>query len=306
MPEFKNDTCPVCSKNDYKIIGKPDFGNIKIEKPKNTNIVKCKNCDTIYVNPMPVWSKDDFELLYDSEYFSGDDEIEKGWFNIRENVNTKIRYEIIKKHIRTDKKSILELGSGVYAFMCKYLLRAGEGWKISAQEPSNALASILKKDNPSFDIITTNFLDFPDTKKYSLIFADSVFEHVPNPVDYFKKSYELLEDGGILYFISPNEHSFINFIRTLRNKIKGGNVHYISPYVLPYHLIGYSKKGVKILAEKSGLELLEYVKKYDYFWYQAKNGKNPLRYIKVIVYWLMDAIGYGMNLEIVLRKNKTI
>lgn len=81
-------------------------------------------------------------------------------------------------------------------------------------------------------------------------------------------------------------------------------MHYISPYVLPYHLLGYSKKGVKILAEKSGLELLEYIKKYDYFWYQAKNGKNPLRYIKVIVYWLMDALGYGMNLEIVLRKKK--
>ncbi len=89
MPDFKNDTCPVCSSNEYKIIGRPDFGNIKIEKPQNTNIVKCKNCDTIFVNPMPYWSKSDFELLYDSEYFSGDDEIEKGWFNIRENVNTK-------------------------------------------------------------------------------------------------------------------------------------------------------------------------------------------------------------------------
>lgn len=127
MPDFTNNICPVCGSNKYKIIGKPDFGTVNIEKPSDTNIVKCKVCDTIYVNPMPHWTKEDFDLLYDSEYFSGDDKIEKGWFNIRENVNTKRRYDLIKKYIRTDKKSILELGSGVYAFMCKYLAKVDGG-----------------------------------------------------------------------------------------------------------------------------------------------------------------------------------
>jgi len=49
----------------------------------------------------------------------------------------------------------------------------------------------------------TPFLDLPADEHHAFIYADSVLEHMPNPLDYFTKARELLVPGGVVDFVSP-------------------------------------------------------------------------------------------------------
>ena len=301
MPAFITNQCPVCESHNYSVIGKADLGTIELaNKPDKSEIVKCKNCKTIYVNPFPVWDIEDFAILYNNDYFPPAD----NWTEMREHVNTKRRFERIKKFLdTTENKNLLEFGAGIQAFMAKYLSK--QGWKIDIQEPSEDFSKTLKEIYPQFTVITSNFLDINTQKKYSLIYADSVLEHVHNPVEYIHKSAQMLSPGGILYLVFPHEHSLKNWGRTLLSKIKGNPVGYLAPYKNPYHLIGFSRKGIKIMAEKAGLQLLKHIKCEDYEYFHFLNRKKGLlKYPVACILYLADLIGWGTNQEIVLKKNK--
>ncbi|MFV0468927.1 MAG: class I SAM-dependent methyltransferase, partial [Dysgonomonas sp.] len=284
----------------FKILGKADLGTVPIEKPENTQIVKCKNCKAIYVTPMPIWNKTDFDKLYNNAdtYFPESDK----WLKMRETEIVENRFRRIQKAIRTEDKVLLEMGAGIKAFMAKYLYK--KGWNVVLQEPSVEFSKVLKVENPSFDLITDLFFDIDSKNKFSLIYIDSVMEHVANPVDYVKKSAELLKSGGILYFISPNEHSFRNWARTIMKNMKGDKISaYLCPYNIPYHLIGFSRKSIEILADESGLELVKHIHRYDYDWFHLiKNKHNILKYPVSALLYFVDLVGWGCNQEIILRK----
>jgi 2-polyprenyl-3-methyl-5-hydroxy-6-metoxy-1,4-benzoquinol methylase len=128
-------------------------------------------------------------------------------------------------------------------------------------------------------------------------------EHVHNPIDYIQKCADMLEPGGILYFISPNEHSFWNWASSLRKKIKGEGVNYLRPFDIPYHLVGFSKKGVKIAAAKTGLTLVKHTKRNDHMAENfLKERSSVLKYPIACVLFLADCLGFGTNQEIILRK----
>jgi len=302
MPDFSYDTCPVCKSIIFKKIGKIEDTLNNGLQPHNSEIVKCSNCDLIFVNPLPIWDNNDFATLYNEKYFNLEKNPGKGkWLKIREHKNIYERFNRINKYLKSEKNSLLEIGSGIYAFMCKSLLQ--KGWDVTAQEPSKKLSEQLQHYYPDMKVITEDYLTLDEHTRYSLIYADSVFEHVHNPGEYITKSASLLEAGGILYFISPNEHSLLNYLVTLINRLRGKSVHYLSPYKSPYHLIGFSKKSLEILASESGLQLIAYIKRYDYIWFHIlERKKNPLKYPVALLFYLIDRCGWGANLEIILKK----
>lgn len=300
MPIYQKNSCPICKTTSYKELGKPEKGNKKIAIPDNSRIVICTECNLIYVNPMPVWLSDDFSILYDDSYFDTLQNDPK-WIDIRENENIIARHKRIKNHLTAKSNRLLEVGSGIFAFMSQYLSK--KNWDVTAQEPSESFYKTLTSSHKNIKTTNLPFLEMDENQKYSLIYSDSVFEHVADPLAYITKSARLLENGGILYFISPNEYSFINLILSFCNKIKKGTVHCLSPYVFPYHLIGFSKRSLEISAKKSGLELIQYLRRKDYYWFHVlKKVKNPLKYPASVILYVMDLIGFGANLEIILKK----
>ena len=205
MTTYKKDECPVCGQTKYAVIGKIKDENPPVSIPEGSATVRCKNCRLIYVNPMPYWDDDDFTKLYNDEYFQHLKEDAK-WYNERKNVIPQKRFRRIEPKIKSDKRKLLEIGAGENAFMCRYLM--SKGWDVTAQEPSSAFAEKLRKiDGIKIDTAAVKDLE----GEYSLIYADSVLEHVPNPVEYYLKLAELLAPGGVLYTISPNEYSTYNF-----------------------------------------------------------------------------------------------
>ena len=304
MPTYQNNICPICTNYDYIILGTPKLYSSKIIAPENSKIVKCKLCRAIYVDPTPKWTEDDFQLLYDSCYFGNQlNSHQKKWLRVREFKVPIYRFNYIKKYLHIQKNEFLEIGSGVSAFMSKFLKK--QGWNVTAQEPSIHFYNQLQEKSLKINLINKDFLKIDDSKKYTIIFADSVFEHISNPNDYFSKASLLLEPGGLLYFVSPNEHSLVNFIISTINRIFNKPVRYLCPYTDSYHLIGYSRKSVEYLANNNGLKLVKHIKKHDYWWFHCiYSSKVPFlfRYPLALFLFFVDKSGLGTNQEFILRK----
>lgn len=301
MPSFSENTCPVCGSQHFLSIGPSSLGDLPIEK-RATSVVKCRDCDSYYANPMPHWTREDFEVLYGHDYFGGGSAESSHEVEIRMQ-NVRFRFSQVLRHIRNDRKSVLEVGAGIQAYMAKYLLE--KGWSsVTAQEPSSAISGILKRNTPKLEVITDDLLRLA-SRSYALVYADSVLEHTPAPLDYVRKIATLLEPGGVAYFVVPNEHSFFNFVITLANRVRGrSSVKYLCPYTDSYHLIGFSEKGIRKLAEQSGLELAMHFRKRDLSWARFTHMDWPLliKYPSALVFSLADFLGYGCNQEFVLRK----
>jgi SAM-dependent methyltransferase len=300
MPVYKKVSCPVCDCPEKINIGPVNGGNTPVRIPDDSKIVICKKCRLIYVTPMPYWSGEDFGRLYNETYFSIDKSKEQ-WMNIRQNENPPMRFEFIKPYIKSEAKKMLEIGAGEFAFMCRFL--RDKGWDITAQEPSVFFQDKLRAIE-NLKTETCGITELTGEGSYSFIYADSVLEHIPDPVPHYRKLASLLAPGGILYTVSPNEYSMLNFLLNIKAKLKGDTPHYISPYKPPYHLIGFTKKSLKILAAKSGLELVHYKKWHDYMAaYTLNGGLNPLiKFPAALLFALSQKLGMGTNGEALFRK----
>lgn len=246
---------------------------------------------------MPHWTDADLQVLYGDGYLPADS---PAWNRRRANDIPLRRLRSIEKHLRTPGRSILEVGAGVHAFLARYA--APRGWEVTAQEPSRHFAAELRRRWPDVTVLGDSFLDLDVGRRWSVVYADSVLEHVPDPVPYFEKAGRLLEPGGVLYFVSPNERSLANRWTTWRRRRSTGVASELCPYVGSLHLIGFSRRAVEILARRSGLRLVRFTRRHDYAWlHELMWGAGRRRWPRAAAWWLVDRVGLGTNLEVVLR-----
>lgn len=302
MPTYTRDSCPLCGSVEHRVLGTLDRAGAVLPPPADSAILSCAACALVYVNPMPHWGADEFEFLYGNRYFG---HVNRDWEAKRSTEIPAYRFQVISRLIRSDAKTALEIGSGVSAFMARFL--ADRGWQVDAQEPSAAFVEHLRKADSRINLLHQPFLSLPSTRRYSLVYADSVLEHMPEPAAYFKKISELLEPGGLLYFVSPNEYSLGNLLATLRNRLGSGNARMLCPYSSSYHLVGYSKRAADSIGRRVGLRLVRFARERDFEWWRAlrRNPRSILRYIHAAAAFAADALGLGTNLEVAMRRDPT-
>jgi hypothetical protein len=305
MAIFLSDSCPVCKSTKFATVGDAQLGGpVSCYIPPK--IARCEQCKSYFADPMPVWSPSDFQLLYDGSYFS---QVAEGGAVEEENAlrqkNVEFRYQRIVSHLECPTLSALEIGAGIQAFMAVHL--TSMGWPdVVVQEPSVELAQKLSERHPKLRVVTSDFLG-KTSQSYSLFYADSVLEHVPNPRDYIAKIGEILEPGGVAYCVVPAEDSFFNFVKNLRSKISCSNkVAQLCPFTDSYHLIGFSERGLRLMADEAGLNLVFYLRGRDDSWPRImKNRKlrsTLVRYFIAAVLSFADKVGWGRNQEFILKK----
>ncbi len=164
------------------------------------------------------------------------------------------RLDVIKEHIKW--KEILDIGSAWFEsdnYFFKFIRE--NAWDVDGLELDNKLVEKYKE----YNIKQWNAETYISEKKYELIIAWELIEHLWNPGWFFKCSQENLIKNWTLILTTPNPYSFQNISRHLftwkEAKCKE-------------HVTLYSEITIKELANRYGFNLskLYFVQREKFWW----------------------------------------
>lgn len=245
-----NAKCPICGFSESDIIGLPVANPIaqKIIKA-DYKIVQCKNCELYFVSPELNLSKNEWQQLYNSDYF-----IENtNWLEKRRKDDLKNRLDKLYSYLNNQQGiNFLDIGCGQGYGLCESRSR---GWNTTGVDVHDNRIGAARSDGINFYLGTLKEAGLKE-KHFDIIYIDSVLEHVPNPMEYLEIIKSLLKPDGVIYIGVPNEDSFLNDVRKLslilRNKKKRSAK--LKPLDSPYHIIGFNRTSLKYMINKSGLK----------------------------------------------------
>ena len=255
-------TCPICNDRRYKIIGKPRTNRIsEAIIDKDYYVVQCLNCKVYYVSPQISFSRSQWAKLYNSEYFS----LQSKWLLEKRANELTERFSKALKHLPQNNISFLDVGTGEGKALIEGLKR---NWNVTGIDIVDNRIEEAKSENINF--ITANFLEynFP-VNHFDFIYFDSVLEHVINPLEYLHKIKKILKENGIVYVGIPNEDSLFNYVRKFIFYLIGRkNISVkIKPFDSPYHVIGFNKKSLSHIFNKTNLSVIymrNFGRKFDF------------------------------------------
>ncbi|MFC1615907.1 class I SAM-dependent methyltransferase [Patescibacteria group bacterium] len=302
MLELKTICCPVCKSSQRKRIGDPKrideiFSSISSPDVSDVKVVACDDCSLIYLDPFPFFSDELLSKMYsnENEYFP---EVNPKLAEIIHKKNPERRFDKAEEYANKEIKNYLEIGCGEG----HALKRAKErGWNVQGQDISADFASIVK-GNTGIDIkVGAINEDSFAMDSFDFIYVDSVLEHVPNPIEYMTSLKKFLAPGGVIYLTLPNENSLpnmlIDFVQTMRGK---KHTSRIMPFAEPYHILGFSQKSIRKMAEEVGLEVPEIMCGKTYYGLDRVGKDNSLKKRAAsLMHDFADVIDMGMNMEVV-------
>ena len=258
-----NDNCPICSNDNYTILGKPKTNSISVNfLSKEFRIVKCSNCSAYFVSPKIDFSDAQWAELYNSEYFSS----QSNWL-LKKRANELIsRFDRAEKFLNSKHGiTFLDVGCGEGKTLIEGTKR---GWKVTGIDIVDN--RIEEAKNAKIFFVKAKFLEHNFSDNYfDFIYLDSVLEHVLNPLEYLSKIEKILKPGGIIYIGVPNEDSLFNDVRRTIFKLIGRSEisEKIKPFDSPYHVIGFNLTSLNYLIKMLDLKikfLRNFGRKFDF------------------------------------------
>lgn len=214
--------CCVCQSPEFKKLFEVN------RHGKSYTIVKCINCDLIFVNPQP--SQKEIQAHYKKNY-------DYSYMEIANDNNRYYSEELILLEKELGGKGhVLDVGCGSGQFLAQAQKR---GWKVQGIELSSKIAS-FGRENFRIKITTSDFNQFSSKEKFDVVAMHHFIEHVSDPISCILKANLLLKKNGLLLLLTPN-------IRSLDARFSGKRWEWFSP---PAHLFFFSLKNLKELLEK--------------------------------------------------------
>ncbi|MDH4263649.1 MAG: class I SAM-dependent methyltransferase [Spirochaetia bacterium] len=231
--------CPVCESSNTVFAG--DI--FRFDQP--FSIRKCQDCKSSYQYPAPKNS----DLFYTDDYYSG-----KAVFSyIDERKIDKYARYVWNARIRNLQKFqkggiFLDVGcsfGGLTRSASKYYLSYGIDISRYAVNQGNEFSKQTSQNKNFKGLFCGDLLNFPiaeiKNSSVAVVTMIEVAEHLENPVEHFKKAWELLMPGGVFLIQTAN--------MTARQAARAGlNYH----YYLPGHLTYFSEQGIEALLKKIG------------------------------------------------------
>ncbi|MFH1073585.1 MAG: class I SAM-dependent methyltransferase [Candidatus Firestonebacteria bacterium] len=224
--------CALCDSGRYKFLFKTqdyDWG-----LPGEFNIVKCRVCGLVYINPRP--GKNELEKYYPDNYFHSIDNESSG----KEIADSKIlqrRLKFVRKLSKTGK--LLDVGTGTGLFI---KMMENEGWDSFGVEP-NKTAAEFAGNKLGLEVYNGELTDSKLKEgQYDLITMWEVLEHIPESNENLKEVYRLLKNNGMFIASVPNFNSLQRFLFGKRwYGLKA-----------PTHLYHFSPKTLRAILKKCG------------------------------------------------------
>lgn len=208
------------------------------------DIIDCQICGYKHATPIP--TEKELDEIYRHEYYSDEKPLyiehfkqDLDWWNIAYSD----RYDTFEARLPAGSRRLLDIGSGP-----GYFLKHGKdrGWDVLGVEPSERAATHSR--SLGLDIVE-EFLDAELAKKlgkFDAIHMSEVLEHIPQPAKLLRIAHELLNPGGIICVVVPNDYS--PFQKALR-EAQGFEPWWVAP---PHHLNYFDFDSIEQLLQKTG------------------------------------------------------
>lgn len=184
--------CRICGSGEKNLSIRADYvfgGN------KDDNFWHCKNCDVIFLYPIPSVEEEKRFYLKEFEKFMskrvGD---HRDWSNAEQHKVTNQdqvirRMKFLKDFVKTDTE-ILEIGCSS-GFMLDEFKKKGSN--CTGVEPSGEFGDFLSQSGHKY----VDDIEELRGNKYDLITHFFVFEHMRDPFKFLKTTHEMLNENGV-------------------------------------------------------------------------------------------------------------
>jgi 2-polyprenyl-3-methyl-5-hydroxy-6-metoxy-1,4-benzoquinol methylase len=224
-----NILCPICK-----------IDNSKFQFIKNDyEVVKCNECNLIYVNPQP---DDDLINQYYNEnygefYICSPHKMKSKFRDSKRNINRLLKLN------KLPNAKFLDVGCS-----WGYTVKTAQdyGWDATGIDLSKKAINFAK-DNFEINVHLADIFQIEKQNYYDFITMYDVIEHIKDPVKYLKKVYSLLNNGGHLIIGTPDAGHY-----------KAKNKSW-SDYIPPEHLFYFNPNTLRRICEMAGFV---FVKKY--------------------------------------------
>lgn len=231
MEEIKN--CLICGKQDFtSYMNCTDYFLTK----EIFNIVKCKSCGFIFVNPRP--NKTELYKYYESQEYISHSGTNKGIVNF---VYTKIRkythsnkVKLVSKYAKG--KNILDIGCGSGELLGLF---KNNGWQTLGIEPNQNARNIAVSEYKLDVKEESEISNIPDNSQ-DVISMWHVLEHVSDLNERVGELKRILKKDGTIFIAVPN---CISFDATYYEE-------FWAAYDVPRHLYHFTPDSMKNLFEK--------------------------------------------------------
>lgn len=155
---------------------------------------------------------------------------------------------------RSGTATLLDVGCGTGVFLD---IARGRGWRTLGVDLSD-YATRYARDEFKLDVKTGDLLD-EDYKNssFDLITMWDFIEHVTNPIELIRRSYELLKPGGLILISTPNMGSFLTDVCGIIYSVNSGKVtKQIEKVYDIFHLSYFSDVTLRKVFEQNGLSVI--------------------------------------------------
>ena len=265
---MENVLCNLCGSNKYK----PFLvrGDLNLFLEGQFQLVQCKQCGLVYLNPRPSPNEILSYYLNDYDQFNVAVQHEKHilarWGR---RYGLEKRGKVILKHKPHGK--LLDVGCATGDFLASMQQRTG--WQVIGIEPNQQAAQYVR-EHYKIEVHTDSIEKLSlDDDTFDVVTLWNVIEHLPNPSASLNTINRLLAHDGLLVISTPNLDCPY---ASLFGK-------YWIGYELPRHLYVFSLQTLSSLLSKSGFKIIDTLSLYgEYaavassirFWLRAKYNRK--------------------------------
>ena len=219
-----------------------------IDSVEGFDVIECQTCGFKHIVPIPML--EELEGLYRENYYSQEKPLyferhreDIDWWNM---VYAE-RYEFFEQYLPPTCRRILDIGSGPGFFL---KLGKERGWETLGIEPSEQAAEHAR--GLGLEIVK-EFLSEDNADRFGafdVVHLHEVLEHIPDPVGMLRLVKRLLNTGGLLCVVVPNDYNPFQY--TLRT-VCGYEPWWVAP---PHHINYFDFNSLSRLLTAHGFEVV--------------------------------------------------
>jgi SAM-dependent methyltransferase len=235
--------CAVCDS---------DKGQLVL-KENNLNIMRCGECDYVFVNPRPCAG--DLKDFY-QEYYPDQDGLPESWGGEMSAI-----FSSIYRQVNADRNGgrILDIGSSYGHFLSQF---DASSWQATGVDPSSSAVGYSREHYPHITAHDANFEDVAlEPGSFDIITSFYVLEHVFDPRDIMQRIYSLLDADGLAIIRIPYTGPFFPVARMMGRPLMYAPMHLNdfapSQFERMCRDIGFSRVESSIGARRNSSDLVE-------------------------------------------------